>query len=101
MMPSKIIKKKVAPSEGPALSEKTPVKEVPNEVPRGFVIVEKGITKNLGDYNSAKVTVSIQIPLGATAKDIADSKTALAIAHEIVDNELAKQVKELPTKDDL
>ena len=35
----------------------------------GYVVVEGGITKNLGEYNSAKIAVSVCLPCGPTIAD--------------------------------
>lgn len=75
--------------------------ETQTVIRNGFVTVEKSITKNLGDYNSAKVTVGVQLPLHPTKEEIDKAKKTLVVAHDIVDNEMATQVKDLPTKDEL
>ena len=56
---------------------------------------EKSITKNLGNYESAKVTVGVVLPINPTEKDIADFKATLEVADSIVTEELAVQLKDI------
>ena len=59
------------------------------------VYYEKSITKNLGNYESAKVTVGVTLPICPTKDEIAVINKTLEIGDEIVTKELEVQLKEL------
>lgn len=59
------------------------------------VYMEKGVTKNMGDYNSARVIVGIKLPLNPTKEQILEAKDTMKIASDLLDMELEKQIKEL------
>lgn len=59
------------------------------------VYYEKSLTKNLGNYESAKVTVGVSLPVSPTKDDVAAVKKTLEVADEIVTEELEIQLKEL------
>lgn len=59
------------------------------------VYYEKSVTKNLGDFNSAKVTVGVTLPVCPTGDEVAAIKVTLEKGDEIVTKELEKQVDEL------
>lgn len=59
------------------------------------VYYEKSITKNLGNYESAKVTVGVTLPICPTKDEIAVINETLEIGDEIVTKELEVQLKEL------
>ena len=59
------------------------------------VYMEKSVTKNMGDYNSAKVTVGATLPINPTFDEIEQVKKTLVKASEILDEEIAVQVKEM------
>lgn len=59
------------------------------------VYYEKSVTKNLGNYESAKVTVGVTLPIKPTEEEVALIKETLEIGDEIVTNELEIQLKEL------
>lgn len=59
------------------------------------VYYEKSVTKNLGNYESAKVTVGVTLPIKPTKEEVALIKETLEIGDEIVTNELEIQLKEL------
>ena len=59
------------------------------------VYYEKSVTKNLGNYESAKVTVGVTLPIKPTEDEIALIKKTLEVGDEIVTEELEVQVKEL------
>lgn len=62
---------------------------------RNNVYYEKSITKNLGNYESAKVTVGVTLPIKPTAEEISLIRETLEIGDEIVTKELEVQLKEL------
>ena len=59
------------------------------------IYYEKSITKNLGNYESAKVTVGVTLPICPTKDEIAVITETLEIGDEIVTKELEIQLKEL------
>lgn len=59
------------------------------------VYYEKSLTKNLGNYESAKITVGVTLPVSPTAEEIAVIKDTLEVGDEIVTQELEVQLKEL------
>ena len=62
---------------------------------RNNVYYEKSVTKNLGNYESAKITVGVTLPIKPTKEEIAAITETLEIGDEIVTKELEIQVKEL------
>lgn len=62
---------------------------------RNNVYYEKSVTKNLGNYESAKVTVGVTLPIQPTDEEVALIKETLEIGDEIVTKELEIQLKEL------
>ena len=59
------------------------------------VYYEKSVTKNMGDYNSAQVTVGITLPIKPTKEEIEYIKDTIEVADEIVTDEIENQVAEL------
>ena len=59
------------------------------------VYYEKSLTKNLGNYESAKITVGVTLPICPTPDEVALIKKTLEIGDEIVTEELEVQLKEL------
>lgn len=82
-MPSKVTSKK-------SDSVVTSMREGNNSV-----YYEKSVTKNLGNYESAKVTVGVTLPICPTKDEIAVINETLEIGDEIVTKELEVQLKEL------
>ena len=74
---------------------KKPALEVRNDA---SVYYEKSLTKNLGDYNSAKITVGITLPINPTEEVLASVKSTIEIADNIVTEELKVQVADLDEK---
>lgn len=62
---------------------------------RNNIYYEKSVTKNLGNYESAKVTVGVTLPISPTSDEVALIKKTLEIGDEIVTEELEVQLKEL------
>ena len=59
------------------------------------IYYEKSVTKNLGNYESAKVTVGVTLPINPSDDEIAEIKKTLEIGDNIVTDELEVQLKEL------
>lgn len=59
------------------------------------IYYEKSVTKNLGNYESAKVTVGVTLPIKPTDEEIALIEETIEIGDEIVTKELEIQLKEL------
>lgn len=59
------------------------------------IYYEKSVTKNLGNYESAKVTVGVTLPIQPTDEEVSLIKKTLEIGDEIVTKELEVQLKEL------
>lgn len=66
-----------------------------DNVKEGFVYFEKSITKNMGDYNSAKVTIGVTLPVNFTKEHIGAVRKAIQKADSIVTEELSDQMEEL------
>lgn len=62
---------------------------------RNNIYYEKSVTKNLGNYESAKVTVGVTLPIQPTDEEVALIRKTLEIGDEIVTKELELQLKEL------
>lgn len=62
---------------------------------RNNVYYEKSVTKNLGNYESARVTVGVTLPIQPTDEEVALIRKTLEIGDEIVTKELEIQLKEL------
>lgn len=59
------------------------------------IYYEKSVTKNLGNYESAKVTVGVTLPICPTKSELAEIQETIEVGDEIVTKELEIQVKEL------
>ena len=59
------------------------------------IYYEKSVTKNLGNYESAKVTVGVTLPICPTKEEIAEIQETIEVGDEIVTKELEVQLKEL------
>ena len=59
------------------------------------IYYEKSVTKNLGNYESAKVTVGVTLPINPSDEEITEIKKTLEIGDNIVTDELEVQLKEL------
>lgn len=78
-------KRDLSAEERPAI-ERSSIEKVTN----GEIYIEKGVTKNMGDYNSARVTVGIKLSFGET-----NFEATKRAANKAVDDELKTQVDEL------
>ena len=66
-----------------------------DNVKEGFIYFEKSITKNMGDYNSAKVTIGTTLPINFTKEDVALAQKAIRKADKLVTDELSEQLEEM------
>lgn len=62
---------------------------------KGKVYMEKGVTKNMGDFNSARVTVGMELPIDFTPEELKAAKKAIRVIDEEITNELEAQVAEM------
>ena len=71
--------------------------DVVNDLRNGncTIYYEKSVTKNLGNYESAKVTVGVTLPINPSDEEIAEIKKTIEIGDNIVTDELEVQLKEL------
>ena len=81
---SKESKAKTAPKKGEAA-----------EHARNTVYVEKSVTKNMGDYNSARVSIGMTVPVDPTDDELNKLHEAATIGIEIVDELLTKEITAL------
>lgn len=82
-------KKLVRPSE-----ESTEVVKS-RKVGSSNVYYEKSITKNLGNYESAKITIGVTLPLDPTEEELEMVSKTFEKADEVVTKELEIQLKDL------
>lgn len=61
----------------------------------GSVYIEKSLTKNLGDFNSAKVTVGITVPLDADDEFSAKVRVAVRKGSRLIDQAIEKEIDAL------
>lgn len=59
------------------------------------IYYEKSVTKNLGNYESAKITVGVTLPIDPTDDEVAQIKKTIEVGDNIVTEELEVQLKEL------
>lgn len=59
------------------------------------VRISKGVTKNMGDYNSARVDVAIEMDVTADASVLKAITITIERINTLVDDELTKQVSDL------
>lgn len=59
------------------------------------VYYEKSLTKNLGNYESAKVTVGVTLPINPTSDELTQIQKTIEVADKLVQTELELQVKEI------
>lgn len=79
----------------PKVTRKTIPSTEEESKPIGSVYVERGFTKNMGDFNSAKMSVGITLPLNPTKEDIASAVKTIKIAEDIIEAELDAELKTL------
>lgn len=61
------------------------------------VYYEKSVTKNMGNYESCKITVGVTLPVCPTKEECDAVKRTFEIGDELVTSELEVQLKELTT----
>ena len=61
-------------------------------IANGTVYVEKGVTKNMGDFNSARVTIGVTLPINPTESEIKDAVKTISIANKLIDEEMESQI---------
>lgn len=66
---------------------------ITNGVP--CVYFEKGVTKNMGDYNSARVTIGMLLPINYTDADLKAAKKAIDVMDRIIVERLEQEVEDL------
>jgi len=86
---------KPIPQRNIDVHKSVPHKIVTTDEIRGTVTIEKGMTKNLGDFNSARVTVSMTLPIYHTPEDLEAARKSLLKATEIVDESFNEQIDEI------
>jgi hypothetical protein len=59
------------------------------------VYVEKGVTKNMGDFNSARVTVGMSLPIDYTPEELAKAKKAIVVIDALVVAHLETEIEKL------
>lgn len=64
---------------------------------RGMVTVQKSVTKNMGDYNSARVEIGVTLPINYTPEDLKQAAKAIKAADKLVTEEVETQVADLLT----
>jgi hypothetical protein len=62
---------------------------------RSTVYVEKSVTKNMGNYNSAKVTVGITLYTDPTPEEVREANMTIKVASEIIDKRLWLELDEI------
>lgn len=62
------------------------------------VYYEKSITKNLGNYESTKLTVGVTLPIKPTKEEMELIKLTIEKADEAVTDELIKQLEDICTE---
>jgi putative transposon-encoded protein len=62
------------------------------------IYYEKSVTKNLGNYESAKVTVGVTLPINPTKDELEAIQSTIEVADDLITEELEVQLKELVTK---
>jgi hypothetical protein len=82
------------PSKSPVAVKDTKA-EVTLPRPNNYVYMEKSVTKNLGDYNSAKITVGLTVQVNPTPAELKQLQTTVDLLDEVLDKEMEEQVKNL------
>lgn len=75
--------------------KRSPAPHPEENVPVAQVYVEKSFTQNLGDFNSAKITVGVVLPLNPSGELLEDVHDAITVAINVVDDRLAEELDKL------
>ena len=76
-------------------TKKSPIIGLKEKRSENYVYLEKSITKNLGDYNSAKITVGITVQVNPTPEELKEVTKTLEVLNVFLDKEIDEQVKSL------
>ena len=60
-----------------------------------YVYVEKSVTKNTGEYESAKVVVGLCLPLNPTEQELVAAYATIRVVTELVDERIIEEVNEI------
>ena len=80
----------------PKLPDKTKPMITRTEV--GSIYYEKSLTKNLGNYESAKVTIGVTLPLNPSDSILEEVQKTFELADDLITKELEIQVKDVIEK---
>lgn len=87
------VKKKVGVT--PTAPKPAKSSEVTEVKSASSVYMEKSVTRNLGDYNSAKVTVGVTVPVNPTKEDLKAVETTISLVDTLLDEEIERQLQSL------
>jgi hypothetical protein len=62
---------------------------------QGMVYLEKGVTKSMGEFQFAKVTVGMSLPINYSEADLEEAKKSIRVIDKVITKELEKQVDAL------
>ena len=77
----------------PEKPERTKAKITKTE--EGSVYYEKSLTKNLGNYESAKITIGVTLPVNPTSSFLEEVQKTFEVADDLITKELEIQVKDV------
>lgn len=65
-----------------------------------YVSVNGGLTKNMGDYNSVKIGVSVSLPSGTSDEELRETyQRASALVDEFMDGEYRAAIEDVGDRD--
>lgn len=73
---------------------KTPTETPKEERPQHYVYMEKSVTKNLENYNSAKVSVGITVQVNPTKEELKEIEATISVINDVLDTEMLRQIQE-------
>lgn len=68
---------------------------LPTSSERGMVYYEKGLTKSIGSFEFARITVGLWLPLNPTRQEITDASKTIRVADNLIDKEIDEQLNAL------
>lgn len=86
---------KKSPAEKSHIATPTDVRDALPANNGGVVRIEKSFTKNLENYESAKITIGVSLPVSPSAADLKDVQKTIEILNEIVDAEMENQIGQI------